>query len=282
MIAESALFTSKVSSSTDELNAPSTTTREFRSDSCTHEVTQAYAELPDKRFTLNWGVKVWGYSGDDTSRRVTGTVKEVYGSDPAEVRRMLALPNKTPYCVEVHGDREMDFEIYTDGTNPENLQGRWRLNPEESHSSGPIARSANVSRQLVVVKADSAIGRKAGIKDDDYAGMVVVKAYPITFVQTERYINETDGVVKCRRKKQRKQSSSCGATRGFSAAGTAYGKESSQTFGVAKTKTTVSDRDHLEIGVLLAVEDSHDDFSSAYGHNMQHTSPPARRSDFGL
>ena len=260
-----------------------TTSHQFRSDMCNHGVTQMYTELPDKTFALKWGFKVWGYSGDDTSERVTGTVKEIHGSNPLEVRRMFALPNKTPYCVEVYGDREMDFEIYTDGTEPENLQGRWRLNPEESQSSGPIARSANVARQLVVVKADSETGRKAGIKDDNYAGMVVVKAYPITFVQTERYINETDGVVKCRRKKHGKSSGYRGATRGFSAAGTAYGRTSSQTFGIAKTKTTVSDRNHLEIGVLLAVEDKHDDeFSCAYGQNTPHIAPPPKRSDFGI
>ena len=256
---------------------------EFRSNVCNHGVTQTYAELPDKTFTLNWGFKVWGYSDDDTSKLVPGTVKEIHGSNPVEVRRMFALPNKTPYCVEVYGDREMDFEIYTDGTEPENLQGRWRLDPEKSHSSGPITRSVNVARQLVVVKADSETGRKAGIKDDNYAGMVVVKAYPITFVQTERYINETDGVVKCRRRKQRKDTGSRGATRGFSAAGTAYGKESSQTFGTAKTKTTVSHRDHLEIGVLLAVEDErNDEFSCAYGQNMPQVAPPAQRADFGI
>ena len=257
---------------------------EFRSNVCNHRVTQTYTEPPDKTFTLNWGFKIWGYMDNNISKQVTGTVKEIHGSNPVELRRMFALPNKTPYCVEVYGDREMDFEIYTDGTKPENLQGRWRLDPEHSQSSGPIARSANVARQLVVIKADSETGRKVGIEDDDYAGMVVVKAYPITFVQTERYINETDGVVKCRKKKHAKSTCYRGTTRSFSAAGTAYGKESSQTFGIARTKTTISDRDHLEIGVLLAVEDECDDdeFSCAYGQNMPQVAPPAKRSDFGI
>jgi hypothetical protein len=177
----------------------------------------------------------------------------------------------------------MDFEIYTDGTEPENLQGRWRIDPEKSLSSGPIARSANVARQLVVLKADSSAGRNAGIKDDSCAGMVVVKAYPVTFVQTERYLNEMDGAVKCRKKKYTRHTTYRGATRSFSAAGTAYGKESDQTFGVAKSKSTVSDREHLELGMLLAIEEVEDDeFSSAYGHNLQKAPPPPQRSDFGF
>lgn len=256
---------------------------EFRSDSCNNAVTQTYRELPDKTFTIKWGFRVWGYMDNNTSKRVTGTVKKTHGSSPLEVRRMLALPNKTPYCVEVYSDREMDFEIYTDGTEPENLQGRWRIDPEKSMSSGPIARSANVAKQLVVLKADSSAGRNAGIKDDSCAGMVVVKAYPVTFIQTERYLNDMDGVVKCRKKKYTRHTESRGATRSFSAAGTAYGKKSDQTFGVAKSKSTVSDREHLELGMLLAIEEVEDDeFSSAYGHNLQKAPPLPQRSDFGF
>ena len=233
--------------------------------SCTTNASHVYMDNGTAT-TINWSLEVKGYN-----KNIMQTVPGVRKVNNDKV--MYALENKTQYAICIRSDKEIEFEIYTDGLTQDNCQGRWHMN---SGSSGWIMRSANVDRSFVVLKADSEEGKAAGIKDDQYSGMLIVKVYP---VETEH----DDGVAKCRKKKRNITRSAIDFTRRarnneFSAAGTAYGAKVDQTFNTVNCKKTVSDCEHITMNILLACQEP--EFGCAYGHNTPESY--AMRGDFGI
>lgn len=264
----------------------------------TREQTHQFV-LPGGRIqSFTWSVSIKGIDDPDKGNmgnNVPGTETIIVGKNPYHDNYMYALPHKTHYGFSVKSTWESDVDVFVDGTNPENLIGTWRITPK---SNAWIWRSANVDRALVLLKADSKEGTGAGIKNDEYSGTIIFKMKPIVEEDTEAYQEmmrqqhaeadncDDDGVAKCRKKKRRSvnnMNTESTSVRGFSAAGTAFGKKVNQTFSSAVIKRHINNYDHLQMNYVLVVDNTpkKEEFSCAYGHHMKPV-PLTKRSDFGV
>lgn len=251
----------------------------------TREQTHQFVLPGGKIQSFTWSVSIKGVDDPDKGNgayNVPGTETIIVGKNPYRDNYMYALPHKTHYGFNVKSTWESDVDVFVDGTNPENLIGTWRIIPE---TNAWIWRSVNVDRALVLLKADSKEGNAAGIKDDDYCGTIIFQMKPILEEDTEAYkimhmsppcTLEGDGISDNDYDNYR-------SARGFSAAGTAFGKKVSQRFSSAAYKRHINNYDHLKMNYVLAVEDApkNEEYSCAYGHHMTPV-PLTKRGDFGV
>ena len=205
--------------------------------SCKVMQTQTYFDN-GKVLSFDWGAEIKGWKG---ARNVMGTKTTIVGKTPYLNKTMFALPNESEYWIRFYTDHEMDVEIFTNGIDEEHSQGVFRI---MSGVSNWIKRSANVDREFMLFKPDSDLGKSAGIKNDEYSGVVMFKAMPITEKDTNEY--------KSNEYKSNEYKSN------------EYKSNETSVSDVVKYR--IKNYEHLIISVLLTVSDEPETkYSSAYG-----------------
>jgi hypothetical protein len=228
---------------------------------------------------INWSVEIKGFAvaGYENLGSVRGTERMI----PAQGVWGYALPHETPYGLRIASDYECNAEIFIDGMDASHSQGLFRIMPGVSSW---IMRPQSQAKAFTLLGVGTKEGEEAGVKDDEHAGRVIVKLWPIVFEDTEEYRRlkaedqVEDQVVPVRSMddgevKYRKRSRTRG---GYSAAGTGLGDSVAQRFHRAEQKRVVKSCDHLQMSCVLMCKEKVAKYSPVYQPEV------SSRAAFGL